>query len=145
MFLLDILNDFYRHLNNKSENISSYAIVIDRKGEYLKDILDEKPYNHATSFNYLASLFNIPYVETESVVEAAKNLNNYGYIALQIRKEYCVIYFPESITLEQYDKLYELLIDKDLSYSYEEETEGFLTQEEILEYAKSLIQEKRKL
>lgn len=139
-----ILNQFYQMLDKGSNEVNAVAIVISKEGVRLDEILDGKPYNHATAFNYLASKLGLSYFETVSPLEAAKNLTSQGAIAIQIRVDICVVYFPDSIIKAQYDELEDAVCyKKDLLYSFDTE-EGFFALEDVLDYASSLIVDRTK-
>lgn len=139
-----ILDNFYHALNQKKDGPRAKAVAISGDGKYLSDVLDEKPYNHAVSFNYFASSLGLSYFETTSPKEAADNLTSQGVLALQVRDGICVSYFPDSLTEEQYLGFHEELEEyENLLYVYDER-EGLFDKEDVLNYAKSLLDKKDK-
>lgn len=136
-----ILDNFYKNLDKPKKDVECLAIGISRDGILISEELDEKPYNHAVAFNYIAMKFNLGMVDTMYPIVAGENLASQGVLALQIRKDICIGYFPKSLELIQYKELEsELSQYQDLNYQFKECSliEGFVSREVFLEHAKSI-------
>lgn len=141
-FMSLILEKFYDDLKISRRSVQSLAIGISQEGEIIIEELDEMPLNHATVFNYIALKFGLSTVDTIFPIEAGENLARQGILALQIRNNICICYFPNHLESSQYKKL-EVQLDyyPELCYQFKECTviEGFVSKQSFLEYARSII------
>lgn len=69
-----ILDKFYKDLESPRRKVQALAIGISRDGHFICEELDEKPYNHAVAFNYIASQFGLATLDTLNPMEAGENL-----------------------------------------------------------------------
>lgn len=142
---MSILDDFYNILKNSynNRNFRDCVIVISKDGILNEEFLDERPYNHATLTCYMALKSGISYLETNNPLIAGRNLANNGVIAMQIHKDgICVCFFPDSITEVQFKVFQDRLMEfRDFYFQYDESMveEGFVSFDNVLEYAKNII------
>ena len=147
----DILAGFYKALLNKNEEINfrDSVVAISRDGILREYFLDEMPYNHAKCTCYMALKLGIPYFETNLNMVAGEKVASYGIITLHIHKGgMCICFFPNSITFEQYSMLKRRLEGmNDFLFQYKEsmQEEGFISIDNVLNYAFSIIDEKKKV
>lgn len=146
---MDILENFYKALNNHNYNkYKDSVVVISKNGILKEEDLDEKPYNHAIVTCSLAFQLNAPYFETEFPFVAGMNAARYGLVVLHIHKAGIgICFFPDSLTRIQYIMLKEKLEEmKDFSFQYSEsmQDEGFVAVDNVLDYAKKLVNDKGK-
>lgn len=136
-----ILDKFYKDLESPRRSVQSLAIGISRNGNCICEELDEKPYNHAVAFNYIASQFGLVTLDTLNPMEAGENLAKQGILAIQIRNDICIGYFPIQLDPSQYERLEIELSEYDnLGYQFKEcsQIEGYVSRKAFLQYAKSI-------
>lgn len=136
-----ILNKFYQELETK-KNDRAKAIGIFCDGKLMEELLDEKPYNHGTAFNYIAYSSGLKMTEDNHPIIAGQNLADQNVLAMQIRDNICVVYFPDVITSIQYDVFLRSLAnynDMEFQFNKSPQLEGYLTKSDVLEYASSII------
>ena len=141
----DILADFYKTLLSKNEEINfrDSVVTISREGVLREYFLDEMPYNHAKLTCYLAFKLGIPYFETTLNLVAGEAVASYGVLVLHIHKDgICICFFPNDITLKQYNMLERRLEDlKNFLFQYKGsmQEEGFVSIDNVLGYAKDIL------
>lgn len=140
---LEVLDKFYQKLEESFEEEKDSVIVITEDGRILEEDLENKPYNHAVLTCYMEQQLQLSYLETIFPFVAGMHLAGQGCIVLQVHKAgNCLCYFPDNISEIQYRLLQQKLKSKkNLSYQYEgcEQIEGFVSIDNVLKYAKSIV------
>ena len=88
---------------------------------------------------------NIPYFETNNPIIAGNNLSSNGIIVMHVHKDgICICFFPKNITDGQFKVFKNKLSEfKDFYFQYDESMleEGFVSFDNVLEYAKSIVKD----
>ena len=121
------------------------VIGISEDGEIYKECLDETTTHHAGATYKVANHFEITIIRTPQPYKAGVSCSSQGLLLLQFEGDKVCIYFPQSLSEEQFTSLEEIIAPRDTfiySYDHEGDVVDDKTSEEIMQYAEGITEQK---
>ena len=146
----DILKKFYNQLEHSKELHGREVIGISKEGEVISRNLDAQDENgclllHAPAIKEIGELTGCKTEEELFPYLAGKEVAIQGTLIIHIDLHDCLVFFPNDINKFQFQYLKRELELRELflfTYVHPKEEKEYLNYEEVIDFAKTILQEK---